>query len=72
MHVVKELAEHDRSNVPVMETREFISSVALFFREPDRLVLAGAVADREVAGVASAVERAIRVLAAEAGEVVQG
>ncbi|HJZ56878.1 MAG TPA: hypothetical protein VKE74_18055 [Gemmataceae bacterium] len=34
------------------------------------LVLAEATADREVAGVAPAVERAVRVLAAEVGEVV--
>jgi len=33
------LHEHDRSNVPVMQTREFISMVALFFSEPRRLVL---------------------------------
>ena len=39
MHVVTELAEHDRSNVPVMQTREFISSVAQFFKEPNRLAL---------------------------------
>jgi hypothetical protein len=34
------------------------------------LVLAESAADREVAGVASAVERTVRILAAEAGEVV--
>jgi len=34
-----DLHEHDRSNVPVMPTREFISMIALFFNEPDRLVL---------------------------------
>ena len=36
------------------------------------LVLAEAAADREVAGVTSAIERAVGVLAAEAGEVVHG
>ena len=36
------------------------------------LVLAVAAADREVAGVASAVERTVGILAAEAGEVVHG
>src|SRR5437667_113666 len=34
-----DLHEHDRSNVPVMPTREFISSVAQFFKQRDRLVL---------------------------------
>jgi hypothetical protein len=36
------------------------------------LVFADAAADREVAGVASAVEPAVRILAAEASEVVHG
>ena len=33
------LHEHDRSNVPMLATREFISLMALFFKEPGRLVL---------------------------------
>lgn len=33
------LHEHDRSNVPMMRTREFISAVAQFFKEPDALTL---------------------------------
>lgn len=37
--VVEGLHEHDRSNVPLMRTGEFISAVAQFFREPDLLVL---------------------------------
>jgi hypothetical protein len=39
---------------------------------PELLRLAEAAADREVAGVTSAVERAVRILAAEAREVVHG
>jgi hypothetical protein len=39
---------------------------------PELLVLAESAADRVVAGVALAVERAVRILAAEAGEVVHG
>jgi hypothetical protein len=39
---------------------------------PELLVLAESAADREVTGAASAVERAVRILAAEAGEVVHG
>ena len=37
--VVEGLHEHDRSNVPLMRTGEFISAIAQFFREPDLLVL---------------------------------
>ncbi|MGH7215182.1 MAG: histidine phosphatase family protein, partial [Tepidisphaeraceae bacterium] len=33
------LEEHDRGNVPVMPTKEFISSIALFFKKRDELVL---------------------------------
>jgi broad specificity phosphatase PhoE len=35
----KDLHEHDRSNVPMMPTREFISTMALFFKDPSRLVI---------------------------------
>jgi broad specificity phosphatase PhoE len=37
--VAKALHEHDRSNVPHMRSGEFISSVANFFKQTDRLVL---------------------------------
>jgi broad specificity phosphatase PhoE len=33
------LHEHDRGNVPMMPSREFLSMLALFFKERDRLVL---------------------------------
>jgi broad specificity phosphatase PhoE len=33
------LHEHDRSNVPHMPSREFLSFMALFFQRPDELVL---------------------------------
>ena len=33
------LHEHDRTNVPMMQTREFISTMALFFKDRGRLVL---------------------------------
>jgi hypothetical protein len=39
---------------------------------PELLVLAESAADREVTGVALTVERTVRILAAEAGEVVHG
>jgi broad specificity phosphatase PhoE len=57
MQIVKELAEHDRSNVPVMQTREFISSVALFFKEPNRLVLGRETARDAKARITHAIER---------------
>jgi broad specificity phosphatase PhoE len=34
-----DLHEHDRRNVPVMPTRQFISTMALFFTRPEELVL---------------------------------
>ncbi len=34
-----DLHEHDRSNVPHMRSSEFISTMELFFRRPDELVL---------------------------------
>lgn len=37
--VAADLHEHDRINVPQMPTREFISSMALFFKRPTELVL---------------------------------
>jgi hypothetical protein len=40
--------------------------------EPESVLLAVAGADREVAGIASAVEGAVSVLATEAGEIVHG
>jgi broad specificity phosphatase PhoE len=33
------LNEHDRSNVPLMKTPEFVSAIANFFRRPTQLVL---------------------------------
>jgi broad specificity phosphatase PhoE len=37
--------EHDRSNVPMMPSREFLSLLALFFKQRDRLVLGMETAD---------------------------
>jgi broad specificity phosphatase PhoE len=49
------LEEHDRRNVPHMESRDFISLVALFFKEPDRLVLGDETADEAYGRFATAV-----------------
>ena len=42
---VEHLHEHDRTGVPLMATREFISLMALFFKQPGRLVLGNETAD---------------------------
>jgi broad specificity phosphatase PhoE len=42
---VEQLHEHNRSGVPLMATREFISLMALFFKQPGRLVLGNETAD---------------------------
>lgn len=40
------LAEHDRTNVPMMRSSEFLSALAMFFKEPNRLVLGRETADQ--------------------------
>jgi broad specificity phosphatase PhoE len=42
----EDLHEHDRTGVPLMPTREFISLMALFFKQPSRLVLGNETADK--------------------------
>jgi len=42
----EDLHEHDRTGVPLMATREFISLMALFFKQPSRLVLGNETADK--------------------------
>ena len=37
--VADDVHEHDRSNVPLMRTPDFISAMALFFKRPGELVL---------------------------------
>jgi broad specificity phosphatase PhoE len=51
-----DLFEHDRRDVPHMETREFISLVALLFKEPGRLVLGNETADEAYERFADAVD----------------
>src|SRR6185437_10497137 len=50
------LEEHDRSNVPLMQTREFISTMALFFKDRRRLVLGRETAEQ----AGERIEQAIR------------
>jgi broad specificity phosphatase PhoE len=53
---VHDLYEHDRRDVPHMDSREFISLVALFFKQPDQLVLGNETADEAYDRFAAAVD----------------
>ena len=55
--VAADLQEHDRSNVPQMPTREFISSVALFFKKPGELVLGRETAEQARRRVTVGIDR---------------
>ena len=50
------LHEHDRGNVPMMRSREFISTMAMFFKQPARLVLGRESADQAAARFKAAVD----------------
>jgi len=63
---VSDLREHDRRNVPHMDSREFISLIALFFKEPGRLVLGDETADEAAERFLFAVDG---ILKREAGDV---
>jgi broad specificity phosphatase PhoE len=58
-HVAEGLEEHDRSNVPIMRTGEFISSMAQFFRLRDALVLGDETAEEAEARIVAAVDKAL-------------
>jgi broad specificity phosphatase PhoE len=51
-----DLAEHDRSNVPLLSDEDFASGMAEFFRIPDRCVFGTETADQAYARFASAVD----------------
>ena len=57
---VHDLHEHDRSNVPHMPTREFISAIAQFFQKRDELVLGRETADQAEQRFTSAVKKLIK------------
>ncbi len=57
--VDSDLAEHDRTSVPMMPTREFISSMALLFSRPQQLVLGDETAEQASSRFERAVNRAI-------------
>lgn len=50
------LAEHDRENVPMMASREFISLMALFFKQNTRLVLGRETAAQATRRITSTVD----------------
>jgi broad specificity phosphatase PhoE len=56
VRVVEDLHEHDRSNVPHMDSREFISAIAQFFRQPRRLVLGNETAEQAYKRFSEAVD----------------
>lgn len=60
VRTANDLFEHDRSNVPHMDTRDFISLVAHFFKEPDALVLGIETADEAYERFAAAVDEVIQ------------
>src|SRR3954447_3995876 len=62
---VEGLHEHDRSNVPHLPSREFISLMELFFRRPDERVLGRETAAECLRRFEAAIER---VLADHAGQ----
>jgi broad specificity phosphatase PhoE len=53
------LHEHDRSNVPHMQSREFISLVELFFRRPNEQVLGRETAEEAVSRFQNALDDVI-------------
>ncbi len=61
-----DLHEHDRSNEPHMDTREFISLMALLFKEPGRQVLGLESADQAYNRFSASVDR---ILAEQSGDV---
>lgn len=55
-----DLHEHDRTNVPLMPTPQFISLMALFFKQPGRLVLGAETADRMAGRFQRAIDAVLR------------
>jgi broad specificity phosphatase PhoE len=53
------LEEHDRTNVPHLPSRDFISFMALFFQRPRQLVLGEETADRAKKRVVKAILEAV-------------
>ena len=69
---VEGLHEHDRTNVPHMDTREFISAIAQFFRQPRRLVLGNETAEQAYKRFADAVDGVIEAATGDVAIVTHG
>src|SRR5512133_822437 len=54
-----DLEEHNRNNVPVMRSGDFISLMELFFRRPDELVLGAETATSALSRFESAIDEII-------------
>jgi broad specificity phosphatase PhoE len=61
----RDLHEHDRSNVPHMDSRDFISAIAQFFQQPRRLVLGNETAEEAYKRFSAAVDEVIESTARE-------
>lgn len=57
--IASDLHEHDRTNVPLMRTGEFISAMAQFFKERDQLVLGSETASDALARFDIALQRVL-------------
>ena len=55
-----DLQEHDRSNVPLLESREFISMMALFFKNRRGLVLGRETAEQAASRISRAIDSVLR------------
>lgn len=51
--------EHDRSNVPMMASRDFISTMALFFKDRRRLVIGKETAEQAAQRFSQAIDRLV-------------
>ncbi|HSU68987.1 MAG TPA: histidine phosphatase family protein [Tepidisphaeraceae bacterium] len=60
LETAPDLHEHDRSNVPMMRSGEFLSALAMFFKDRSRLVLGKETADGALARFERAVESVLR------------
>jgi broad specificity phosphatase PhoE len=69
---VEDLHEHDRRNVPHMDTREFISAMAQFFRQPRRLLLGNETAEQAYKRFADAVDGVIEAATGDVAIVTHG
>jgi len=56
----RDLEEHDRVNMPLLQTREFISLMALLFKQPNKVVLGNETAKAALWRMESAVDEILK------------